>query len=194
MYQKQISQLIGEISSLAVEVTLAKKAIVLLNMSGHVAGLEVQIYDSNAIFSLENYPKELFKKRLYFSKEWSTTTAADEREALEGLHEIKLQLQSYLNINPFHQIWENYQPIIEKEILEDIALGRKFDEEQLFHDVMLETTGHEISLECVYQSLKLSNGEGYAKLFKTEMLSNIEWLGNMVNANWSEYEKELDAV
>lgn len=186
MYQKQVSSLIGEISSLAVEVTLAKKAIVFVRYSAHVDNINIDVCDPS------DYKQKLYSKDVWFEGlSFQYDRAQKEAEALQGLHEIKLQLQKYLNINPFYSTWEQFKEEIEQEIVDCIRNARPYNEENLFHDVMIETTGHEISLDCVYQSLKLTQGEEHASLFKKEMLDNIQWLDRMVHMNGSEYEKEV---
>ena len=100
-------------------------------------------------------------------------------------------LNNFANPQNFNFTWVKFQNQIEAQIESDIKNGYNYTAPQLMHDCMINTPTYEISLECVYQSLILTNGHEYANYFKEEMLSNIEWLTNMIE---SSYDDQEDAV
>lgn len=184
---KKINELVKHIGQLAVDVQMSGEAIVFFRVSGHVNTLDVEICDK------ENYKKRLYEAKniAYDADYFVLDRERYENEVVAKLSEIKAELETYLYPNEFQSIWNSYQSEIEAEIIDCIRKGCSYTDESLFHDVMIETSGHEISLDCVYQSMKLYKGESYAKKFKQEMYDLIAWLDKNVHANYSEYESEV---
>lgn len=177
----KVSQLVSEISSLAVEITLEKKALVFVDYHGHVNLLDVRVYPVGTSFDGSVRREPTFQNRFYL----------EDYKSNETLIEIKSELEKYIQFNPFNEIWESFKGDMEEQIADYYKGGTPFMTADLFHDVMIQTPGHEISLDCVYQSYMLSD-EVLAESFKKEMLSNIDWLTNMVESDisskWSDDE------
>lgn len=103
------------------------------------------------------------------------------------------QMNNYANPQNFNFTWAKFQKPVENEIVSLISSGLGYTPGSLMHEVMIPTTTFEMNLESVYQALILTNGNEYANYFKEEMLSNIDWLINMIETAWDEYDIE-DAV
>lgn len=100
-------------------------------------------------------------------------------------------MKQFINPTPFERTWEKFKKPIEMQVASNIKSGHSYTAKSLLHDCMIVTSSYEMSLECVYQSLLLLNGWEQAKLFREEMISNINWIIDMVEFNYLDYKSEV---
>lgn len=95
-----------------------------------------------------------------------------------------------MKIETYNKIWNCFTQDIQAEIRDCLESGRPIKTDELFHDVMIQTDGHEISLDCVCQSYKLTSLIKAQEL-KDEMYSNIEWVTGLIEENYSNDEEKV---
>ena len=188
MLQKKVTELVASITELAIEVTSQNKAIVFVDYSGHVHMFYVKIYAAGTKFERGVDRQSVYTKEVQLFNEFKIVDDAKfEEQTLGVLYDMQDTLIKYLKGCRFDHVWNEFKGLVET----DIVKSSDVTSSQHFYDVYKKTEGHEISLDCVYQGLKLTQGPQLAELFKAEMLNNIEQLQRLVALNWSEYEKEV---
>ena len=170
-----MEKLVNEISKKVMDINTKGNYIAFMDIQGHVDNFGISIRDK------KDYTKKLYEENFVYYK--------GSLASKEELTSILSKLEKFVTTTAYCQVWDQFKEDIEAEILE-VLQSRAVYAKDLFNDVMIETDGHEISLDCVYQSYKLT-GLINADAFKNEMLSNIEWLTNMIE---SSYDDQEDAV
>ena len=169
-----MEKLVNQISKKVMEINTKGNYIAFMDIQGHVHNFGISIRDK------KDYTKKLYEESYVFYK--GSLASKDK------LTDILSKLEKFVTTT-YYQVWDQFKEDIEAEILE-VLQSHAVYAKNLFNDVMLETDVHEISLDCVYQSYKLTSLIN-ADAFKNEMLSNIEWLINMIESSYSEYEEVI---